>query len=200
MIDKFLAMHGLAIKKFGNAAVVASALDGAESDVQAGLDQAVSEGLAMAAKGAFMLTPKGQQALAAEYPTQWASLRANAAFAAGYGKFENINNELKQLITDWQTMTVAGEIVPNDHSNAAHDEKIVAKLGDLHERAAPMLAGLAVGLPRLTRYAARLEAALDKAESGEINFVSGAKIDSYHTVWFELHEDLLRILDRKRDD
>ena len=200
MIDKFQAMHGLVIKKFGSAAAVADALNGVESDLQACLDQAVGEGLAMAAKGAFMLTPKGQQALAAEYPTQFASLRANAAFAASYGKFEMINNELKQLITDWQTMVVAGETVPNDHSNAEHDEKIIAKLGDVHERAEPMLAGLAAALPRLSRYSARLCAALDKAESGEINFVSGAKIDSYHTVWFELHEDLLRILDRKRDD
>ena len=200
MMDKFQAMHGLAIKKFGTAAAVADALNGAESDVQAGLDLAVSEGLAMAAKGAFMLTPKGQQALAAEYPMQFVSLRANATFAAGYGKFELINNELKQLITDWQTMVVAGEIVPNDHSNAEYDEKIISKLGDVHERAEPMLAGLAAVLPRLSRYTTRLSAALDKAESGEINFVSGAKIDSYHTVWFELHEDLLRILDRKRDD
>ena len=200
MIGKFQAMHGLAIKKFGSAAAVADALNGAESDVQAGLDQAVGEGLAMAAKGAFMLTPKGQKALAAEYPTQFATLRENAAFVTGYGKYEIINNELKQLITDWQTMIVAGDTVPNDHSNAEYDEKIIAKLGDLHERAEPMLAGLAAALPRLSRYADRLNAALDKAESGELNFVSGAKIDSYHTVWFELHEDLLRILERKRDD
>lgn len=199
-MDKFLAMHGLAIKKFGSAAAVADALSGAESEVQAWLDQAVREGLAMAAKGAFMLTPKGQQALAADYPTQFVTLRNNAAFVAGYGKFEIINNELKQLITDWQTMMVAGETVPNDHSNAEHDEKIIAQLGDLHERAEPMLVALTTALPRLLRYSARLSAALDKAENGEINFVSGAKIDSYHTVWFELHEDLLRILDRKRDD
>ena len=200
MIDKFQAMHGLAIKKFGNAAAVADAMNMVESKVQAGLDQAVSEGLAMAVKGAFMLTPKGQQALAAEYPTQFVSLRANATFAAGYGKFELINNELKQRITDWQTMVVAGETVPNDHSNAEYDEKIISKLGDMHERAERMLAGLAAVLPRLLRYTTRLGTALDKAENGEINFVSGAKIDSYHTVWFELHEDLLRILDRKRDD
>ncbi len=199
-MDKFLAMHGLAIKKFGSAAAVADALSGAESEVQAWLDQAVREGLAMAAKGAFMLTPKGQQALAADYPTQFVTLRNNTAFVAGYGKFEIINNELKQLITDWQTMMVAGETVPNDHSNAEHDEKIIAQLGDLHERAEPMLVALTTALPRLLRYSARLSAALDKAENGEINFVSGAKIDSYHTVWFELHEDLLRILDRKRDD
>ena len=47
MIDKFQAMHGLAIKKFGSAAAVADALNGVESDLQTCLDQAVGEGLAM---------------------------------------------------------------------------------------------------------------------------------------------------------
>ena len=70
----------------------------------------------------------------------------------------------------------------------------------LHERATPSLRALAGPLPRLARYVERLEAALDKVDNGDINYVSGAKVNSYHTVWFELHEDLLRILDRKRDD
>lgn len=199
-MDKLEAMHGLAIKKFGTPAAVADLLGAAEAEVQAALDAAVAEGLAMAAKGAFMLTPKGQQALASEYPTRYAALRGNVPVAAGYDRFEAINTELKQLITEWQTMTVAGETVPNDHSDKDYDARIIDRLGDLHERAEPMLAGLAKALPRLRRYAERLAAALDKAEKGDIAFVSGAKIDSYHTVWFELHEDLLRILDRSRDD
>lgn len=199
-MTKFEAMHGLAIKKFGTPTAVAELLGAAEGEVQSGLEAAVGEGLAMGAKGAFMLTPKGQQALAAEYPAQFAAHRADAALSAGYERFEGINTELKQLITDWQTMTVAGETVPNDHSDADYDNRIIDRLGELHERAAPMLAGLAAKLPRLKRYAERLAHALDKAESGEIAFVSGAKIDSYHTVWFELHEDLIRVLDRKRDD
>lgn len=200
MIDKFLAMHGLAIKKFGTAAAVADLLNGTEAEVQTAFDEVASEDLAMAAKGAFMLTPKGQQTLQTEYPAQFASLRSDAAANAGYAKFEIINNELKQLITDWQTMNVAGQTVPNDHSNSEYDDNIIDRLGDLHERAEPMLKALTAAVPRLKRYSDRLGVALDKAENGEINFVSGAKIDSYHTVWFELHEDLLRILDMKRDD
>ncbi len=65
---------------------------------------------------------------------------------------------------------------------------------------AQALAAFAAALPRLDRYRERLDAALARAEGGEIEFVSGAKIDSYHTVWFELHEELLRILDRTRAD
>jgi hypothetical protein len=43
-----------------------------------------------------------------------------------------------------------------------------------------------------------LGAALEKAEDGEIAWVSDAKIESYHTLWFELHEDLLRLMRRER--
>ena len=54
--------------------------------------------------------------------------------------------------------------------------------------------------PRLGLYKDRLDEAYDKALAGEHEWVSGARIDSYHTVWFELHEDLLRMLGREREE
>jgi hypothetical protein len=30
--------------------------------------------------------------------------------------------------------------------------------------------------------------------------VSSPKIESYHTLWFELHEDLLRLLGKRRSE
>ena len=52
--------------------------------------------------------------------------------------------------------------------------------------------------PRLGIYKTRLDEAYDKVLAGEHDWVSGARIDSYHTVWFELHEDLLTSLGRDR--
>lgn len=193
-------MHALAIRKFGTAEAVAGVIGEDAAAVAAQIEAAVADGEAISGKGAFMLTPKGQAALKAAYPAQFAALRADAGFTAAYDRFEAVNRDLKQLITDWQTMTVAGEQVPNDHSDAEYDAAVIGRLGDLHERAEPVLKAMAGGLPRLQVYLDRLEAALDKVESGETAFVSGAKIDSYHTVWFELHEDLLRILERERDE
>jgi len=43
-----------------------------------------------------------------------------------------------------------------------------------------------------------LTAALERAEDGAIEWVSDVRIASYHTVWFEMHEDLLRALGRER--
>ncbi len=200
MADKFLAMHALAIKKFGTAEAVASVIGEGESDVAPAIEEAVGAGEAISGKGAYMLTPKGQAALKEAYPTVYAELRGNAEFTGAYDRFEAVNRDLKQIITDWQTMNVAGEQVPNDHSDADYDAGVIDRLGDLHERAEPVLKDMAGALPRLGCHLKRLEAALDKVEGGDTAWVSGAKIDSYHTVWFELHEDLLRILDRERDE
>ena len=200
MSGSFLALHGLAIKKFGSAAAVATVIGGDEAAVADALAQAVASGDAMAARGAYMVTPKGQTALRAAYPEQFAALRTDPSLAATYERFEAVNADLKQLMTDWQVMVVAGESVPNDHSDNSYDARIIDRLGGLHEQAEPMLAAFITALPRLDRYRERLDAALARAEGGEIEFVSGAKLDSYHTVWFELHEELLRILDRTRTD
>jgi hypothetical protein len=55
-------------------------------------------------------------------------------------------------------------------------------------------------LPRFAYYRTRLLAALEKAEAGNIQWVSSPTIESYHTLWFELHEDLLRLLGRLRSE
>lgn len=50
------------------------------------------------------------------------------------------------------------------------------------------LGGLA---PRLTGYAARLDRAIERIAEGDHTYVARPIMDSYHTVWFELHEDLI---------
>jgi hypothetical protein len=57
---------------------------------------------------------------------------------------------------------------------------------------------MARDLPRLASYLPRLNHALERVELGEGAWVSDVKIDSYHTVWFELHEDLLLLVGRAR--
>ena len=199
-MDKFDTLHGLAIKKFGTAAAVADLLAADEAQVAACLSEALAAGEVGGAKGAFMLNAKGHKALADVYPSLFESPRADRALTESYGRFEVVNNELKQLITDWQTLDVAGERVPNDHSNTEIDRKTIDRLALLHERAEPVLLSMTPSVPRLSRYVERLGEALDRVDDGQIEFVSGAKVSSYHTVWFELHEDLLRILDRKREE
>ena len=139
-------------------------------------------------------------ALDAEYSPLYEDVRAHPDFAAGYEAFERLNGGLKRLITEWQTIDVRGEGVPNDHSNKAYDDRIIDRLGDLHERAVGALDRLACVLPRFSIYREKLGIALEKAEDGAIEWVSDARIESYHTLWFELHEDLLRLMRREREE
>jgi hypothetical protein len=197
---ELLAMHGLAVKKAAEAGEVARIMGLSPDDVTKALDSAVAGGDAMGAKGKYMLTPKGRERLDAAYPEEFADLRHNERFVAAYERFERINRQLKQLMTEWQTMEVGGEQIPNDHSDPDYDAGIIDRLGELHEQFEPTMRQLAEGVDRFDLYRQRLDAAYDRALGGESDYVSGVRVDSYHTVWFELHEDLLRLLGRQREE
>ncbi len=199
-IELHLVMHGVAIKKHGDAAAIASVAGLPVAAVERTLATAVAGGRIAGADGRYLLTPAGQMIVGGEYSRFYAALRANSAFVSAYDRFEVINRELKQLITDWQTRDIGGQRVANDHSDGDYDERIVGRLGQLHERFEPILQQMVLAAPRLRVYATKLEAALARAEDGDRAAVSDARQESYHTVWFELHEDLLRLLGRVRDE
>lgn len=111
----------------------------------------------------------------------------SAALAAAHGDFRAVNAELKALVTDWQLKN--GQ--PNTHEDADYDAAVLARLDRVHRRVVPIIAAAAVHLPRLSRYSVKLQAALDKVNAGDTTWLSRPIIDSYHTVWFELHEELI---------
>ena len=198
---ELLALHGLAVKKAGSAGDVAAVLGRDEGEVAPALEAAVADGRAIGAKGTFMLTPAGRAWLDERYPADYAGLRADPESTAAYERFEKVNRELLGLFTDWQMMPSAGgERVQNDHSDERYDHAIIDRLGAQHERAERILGRFAELDARLAVYTRRLDDAYDKVLAGEHDFVSGPRIDSYHTVWFELHEDLLRMLGREREE
>jgi hypothetical protein len=198
--DAHLVMHGLAIKKHATPEDVAGIL-GLDLDVvRETLANLVLTKRAVEAQGRYLLAPAARMLLDTDYSRYYDEVRANPSFQAGYVDFERLNGTLKQIITDWQTIKLLGERVPNDHRDKEHDEKIIDRLADLHERVEGVLDQLAVALPRMRIYREKLASALEKAEKGAIVWVSDAKVESYHTLWFELHEDLLRIMRRSREE
>ena len=56
------------------------------------------------------------------------------------------------------------------------------------------------GLHRLGYYLERLERAADLVRDGDYAYIASPSVDSYHSVWFELHEDLIRLANRTRED
>lgn len=114
----------------------------------------------------------------------------SAAMTAAYDEFRSINGEFKSLVTDWQLKGGAGG-QPNTHEDAEYDAAVLARLDGVHQRVVPIIEAAATQLPRLNAYSAKLLAALDKVKAGDIAWLTRPLIDSYHTVWFELHEELI---------
>ena len=102
------------------------------------------------------------------------------------------------MCTAWQLKSIDGSTAINDHTDAAYDASVVDRLGTLHAQADSLLADVASTLPRFVRYPERLVHALAKVQAGQTEWFTKPLLDSYHTVWFELHEDLLSTLGIQR--
>lgn len=81
-------------------------------------------------------------------------------------------------------------MVLNDHTDRAYDEGVLARLAAVDAEVQPICRNLAARLSRFGQYGPRLAFALDRAQQGDVGFVADG-LDSYHSVWFQLHEDLL---------
>jgi hypothetical protein len=109
--------------------------------------------------------------------------------------FLDLNARLLRAVTDWQTRPVVGDpFAANDHQDLRWDRRVLATLGELGSLLRPTLAPLSAALPRFTGYDDRYAAALARAEAGQSVWIDGIGIDSCHTVWFQLHEDLIATL------
>jgi hypothetical protein len=192
------ALHGLAILRTATPADVARRMAMDVTETEAMLTLAVTHGRVVCAGDRLVLAPLARMALAADYSRTCAALRANPAFGEAVSRFEVVNRDLKALMTDWQTRTVAGVTLANDHADTAHDQRIIDRLGRFHDRVTPLLDQFAVLVPRLVVYRDGLLAALESSEDGDIAFVSDVGCESYHTLWFDLHEELLRLSGTER--
>lgn len=111
-----------------------------------------------------------------------------------YRRFHEINNELLTVCTDWQLRD--GGL--NDHSDPAYDAAVIARLEDVDAKVQPICADLGAALDRFASYGTRFAQALERVRAGDRDWFAKPMIDSYHTIWFELHEDLLATLGIER--
>jgi hypothetical protein len=120
------------------------------------------------------------------------------ALDAAYRGFLGVNQRLIDTCTAWQLRTVDGVEVPNDHADVAHDAAVLAELDAVAAVAEPVCEQLGHILERLSGYGARLAEGRARVRAGETDWLTSPAIDSYHTVWFELHENLLMTLGIER--
>jgi pyruvate,orthophosphate dikinase len=165
-----------------------------EAEAETALQELVTGELASQAKAAFRITPAGKERLAALLDAERATID-KAALEEAYEDFDEVNSALKEIVTAWQ---LKDPETPNDHTDAAYDEGVIARLADLHARFGSLLNRIVDTATRLTPYRTRFDHAIEKVQAGEHSFVARPIADSYHTVWFELHEELIGLLGRTR--
>jgi hypothetical protein len=196
-----LVMHGLRLKGFADATTVAEATAVADHIAEAILDALVEEALAAKRDGrlsGYTLTPAGREVHAEQLSAELDAQGARDAIHDAYSRFLKINGDLLGICTAWQLREVDGQSVINDHSDPEHDTAVIEQLADLHDNVSPICEDLGLALVRFSGYQSRLGSALDRVRTGDVDWFTKPMIASYHTVWFELHEDLLVTLGIER--
>ena len=107
---------------------------------------------------------------------------------SAYERFGPLNRTLLAICTDWQ---VRAGGVPNDHRDPVYDWGVIDRLVALDEQIGPVVRSLGKRVARFVPYRERMRAARRRVEDGESDWLLSPRIDSYHTVWMQLHEDLL---------
>jgi pyruvate,orthophosphate dikinase len=106
-------------------------------------------------------------------------------------QFLELDSELKSLVTGWQLT----------------QEKDESDLKELHSRLEIITTNIGTDLIQLEnidrtfrRYVPLFEIALDGIKDGNTSMIASPLKDSYHTLWFELHQELIDLSGMSRAD
>lgn len=188
---RFLTLHGLRLKGFAEAPGVAAAVGIDVATVEEQLAKLQAEALVTHREGrlsGWTLTKDGraeQERLARD---DLAASGELDAIRTVYATFLELNGRFKVLCTDWQVRD--GEIY--DHTDPAYNQVILDRLAEIDAvLTADVLAPLTQVLDRFAAYGPRFAESVRLLGSGALDYLTKPIIDSYHTIWFELHEDLI---------
>ncbi len=120
---------------------------------------------------------------------------ARETVAEAHAAFVPLNRRFGRACTAWQIRPEPGNpVAGNDHSDWGWDERVLRTLAGLEVQIGEVCARLAGALARFDGYAERYAAALARVDRGQREWVDSIEVDSCHTVWIQLHEDLLSTL------
>lgn len=196
--DRLTVLFGLRLKGFAEADALVALTGVSPQQCASELSAAESDGLVVHRDGrisGWMLTPGGRAEVAKLLASELDATGARASIEHGYGRFLGVNGAFLALCTDWQMKD--GQTL-NDHGDSQYDAAVIARLGVLDDQVQPVCAELGAALRRFSGYSSRLADARRHIEQGDTDWFTKPMIESYHTVWFELHEDLLATLSLER--
>ena len=189
-------LQAVRLKGRAQPAAVATAVGRTEAEVEKALGALVANGRAELTGTGYKLTDAGRSALASGLAGERAAVD-QSALATLYEEFSRHNDAFKALVTRWQ---LKSETEINDHTDAAYDARVIEDLRVLHDEFLPLVERAATLIPRLGTYPPRFVRAISSVGAGQHEYIARPLIDSYHTVWFELHEELIEAAGLSRAD
>lgn len=143
--------------------------------------------------GKLSLAAEGKSHLFALLDGERATLNPDAIEDA-YARFLPMNGEFKQVVTDWQQRDGR----PNDHDDPSYDEGVLIRLEAVDESLRDLLGDIVAEVPRLSTFQHRFSDAIGRIRAGDTKWFVHPLYESYHTLWFELHEELILLAGRSR--
>jgi hypothetical protein len=178
-------LQAVRLKGRTTSADIATTVGEGSDTVEAAVTTSVASGHLIEGK-TIRLSPEGRTRLSELLEAERQSVDPEA-ISAIYDKFRDVNAEFKALVSDWQLK----DGVPNTHDDEKYDAAVLSRLDDVHRQVTPVIADVVTMIPRLAGYSEKLETALAKVRAGDTVWLTRPIVDSYHTVWFELHEELI---------
>ncbi len=194
-------LHGVRLKSFAPVDAIADLVGLPLTEVEAELADLQQRELVRYREGAltgWTLTPAGRKEGERLLADELDGYDLRAAVDGCYRRFLELNQPLLGVCTDWQLRPDGDRQIINDHADAAWDGRVLDALRGIDRRVQPIVADLADVLDRFAGYGPRFTVALGRVEAGEPDWFTKPTLDSYHTVWFELHENLLATLGIER--
>jgi pyruvate, orthophosphate dikinase len=183
----------LYVKGFGKTEALAEALGASAETVAAALAELVARGDVEQLRVGARLAASGKAAAVLGLSQERAAAD-HRRLEEEYARFAPLNADFKTLATNWQMRSIDGKLTRNDHKDEAYDAAVLGRLLDVHASMAALIDDIAAHAARIGGYRRRLSDALAKLEAGDHRYLTAPDRDSYHTVWFELHQHLINLL------
>lgn len=193
-LDQLTLLRAVGLKGRVRPTELAATVEGTVTEVEAAVAELAASGLLV--EGNFVrLTPDGRVRLSELLADERRTVDEEE-FTQLYDRFRRVNRDFKSLVSRWQLRN--GQ--PNDHADAEYDAAVLADLDTIHQAVLPILDLARIQVPRISRYTDKLSAALARIVAGDAGWFARPLVDSYHTVWFELHEELIGAAGLTRED
>lgn len=200
---ELLTLHAVRVSGMADAAAVAR---------RTGLSREVAEDLllddqargwvrrvAFADLAGWSLTEAGQLEGERRLADELERACSRAVVDEAHDTFARLNQRFLSTLTRWQIRPQPWDrLAANDHDDPVWDGRILDELASYRRRLGPLCSSLTAALDRFAGYDDRFADALARAEAGDALWVDGVGVDSCHTVWIQLHEDLLATLGLER--